>query len=119
MKEGMQIVQKQMMQLMTLMKNFALQYKDLPTLGFTHYQAAQLTTYLTLPPPLFLFIKTHHLFQMLTHSVGKRATLWLQDLMFDYQQLERWIDELPFRYPHLLTPSLALSLSPLLKRTFK
>jgi len=44
--------------------DFALEYKDMPTLGFTHFQAAQLTT------------------------VGKRACLWIQDLVSDYKDLE-------------------------------
>lgn len=43
---------------------FARQYRDLPTLGFTHFQAAQLTT------------------------VGKRACLWMQDLLLDLEELE-------------------------------
>ncbi|HEY2908785.1 MAG TPA: adenylosuccinate lyase [Gemmataceae bacterium] len=52
---------------------FADKYRDEPTLGFTHFQPAQLTT------------------------VGKRATLWLFDLVLDLQELERRRDELPFR----------------------
>ncbi len=52
---------------------FADQYKALPTLGFTHFQAAQLTT------------------------VGKRACLWLQDLTMDLAALERTRQELRFR----------------------
>jgi adenylosuccinate lyase len=52
---------------------FALDWKDEPTLGFTHFQPAQLTT------------------------VGKRATLWLFDFVLDLQELERRRDELPFR----------------------
>jgi adenylosuccinate lyase len=52
---------------------FATKWKDEPTLGFTHFQPAQLTT------------------------VGKRATLWLFDFLLDLQELERRRDELPFR----------------------
>jgi adenylosuccinate lyase len=52
---------------------FALTWKDEPTLGFTHFQPAQLTT------------------------VGKRATLWLFDFVLDLHELERRRDELPFR----------------------
>ncbi len=52
---------------------FATQWKDLPTLGYTHFQPAQLTT------------------------VGKRACLWLYDLVMDLEELERRRDKLPFR----------------------
>ncbi len=52
---------------------FADTWKDEPTLGFTHFQPAQLTT------------------------VGKRACLWLFDLTLDLQEIERRRDELPFR----------------------
>ncbi|KAK0550994.1 adenylosuccinase ade13 [Tilletia horrida] len=52
---------------------FATQYKDLPTLGFTHMQPAQLTT------------------------VGKRATLWIQELLWDLRNITRARDDLGFR----------------------
>uniref|UniRef100_A0A8C9EK41 Adenylosuccinate lyase n=1 Tax=Pavo cristatus TaxID=9049 RepID=A0A8C9EK41_PAVCR len=53
--------------------DFAEAHADLPTLGFTHYQPAQLTT------------------------VGKRCCLWIQDLCMDLQNLERARDDLRFR----------------------
>lgn len=52
---------------------FAERWRDEPTLGFTHFQPAQLTT------------------------VGKRATLWCYDFVLDLHELERRRDELPFR----------------------
>ena len=61
--EALDILLKKLVNVMDKLKKFALQYKDLPTLGFTHLQPAQLTT------------------------VGKRATLWLQDLEMDYENL--------------------------------
>lgn len=64
MADALKIIKAKLVNVMDKLKNFALKYKDLPTLGFTHLQPAQLTT------------------------VGKRATLWLQDLMMDYENLE-------------------------------
>ena len=61
--EALDILLKKLVNVMDKLKKFALQYKDVPTLGFTHLQPAQLTT------------------------VGKRATLWLQDLEMDYANL--------------------------------
>ena len=61
--EALDIVLKKLVNVMDKLKKFALEYKDMPTLGFTHLQPAQLTT------------------------VGKRATLWLQDLKMDYENL--------------------------------
>lgn len=63
MHDALQIIKKKLVNVMDKLKAFALKYKDLPTLGFTHLQPAQLTT------------------------VGKRATLWLQDLKMDYDNL--------------------------------
>ncbi len=61
--EALDIILKKLVNVMDKLKRFALKYKDIPTLGFTHLQPAQLTT------------------------VGKRATLWLQDLEMDYENL--------------------------------
>jgi len=72
-KEGMEIIKQKLISILKLMADFALQYKDLPTLGFTHFQAAQLTT------------------------VGKRTTLWMQSLLLDFEELEFRIETLPFR----------------------
>ena len=63
MDEALDIVIGKLVNVMDKLKTFALKYKDVATLGFTHLQPAQLTT------------------------VGKRATLWLQDLLLDYENL--------------------------------
>ena len=73
MRDGLLLIRKQLVNVMKNLAEFALQYKDLPTLGFTHYQPAQLTT------------------------VGKRATLWLQSLVLDFEELEFFIETLRFR----------------------
>ncbi len=72
-RDALDIVLKKLVNVMEKLKKFALQYKDLPTLGFTHLQPAQLTT------------------------VGKRATLWLQDLEMDYVNLTHAIDNIKLR----------------------
>ncbi|HIY99494.1 MAG TPA: adenylosuccinate lyase [Firmicutes bacterium] len=73
MKDGLDIILKKLVNVMDKLKTFALKYKDMPTLGFTHLQPAQLTT------------------------VGKRATLWLQDLMLDYEDLVNLMDHFRLR----------------------
>ena len=45
MKEGLELVLELLVKLLFHMKNFANEYKDMPTLGFTHFQPAQLTTF--------------------------------------------------------------------------
>ena len=72
-KEGLALIKKKMINVIDSLTKFALEYKALPTLGFTHFQAAQLTT------------------------VGKRATLWLQSLMLDLEELEFRENSLRFR----------------------
>ena len=73
MRDGLLIVKKQLVNVLQKLTDFALKYKDLPTLGFTHYQPAQLTT------------------------VGKRATLWMQSLILDFEELEFFLETLRFR----------------------
>lgn len=72
-KSGLELVLKRLAVLIQNLKKFALEYKDVPTLGFTHLQPAQLTT------------------------VGKRATLWIQDLVMDERAIRRCRDDLRFR----------------------
>lgn len=64
MHEALRLIKKKLVNVMAHLADFAMKYKDMPTLGFTHFQAAQLTT------------------------VGKRASLWLMDLVMDYELLE-------------------------------
>lgn len=72
-RDGMQILLKRMISLIGALRNFALKYRELPCLGFTHYQPAQLTT------------------------VGKRASLWLQSLLLDIEEWEFRFENLRFR----------------------
>ncbi len=73
MREALKLVRLRLLKVCDVLGRFALQYKSLPTLGFTHFQPAQLTT------------------------VGKRACLWLQDFVLDLEELDFLIDTLPFR----------------------
>src|SRR5918999_114660 len=65
MRDGLLLLRAKLLRLISDLAEFAARYKDLVTLGYTHFQPAQLTT------------------------VGKRACLWLQDLMMDFEALEQ------------------------------
>ncbi len=69
MTEALELVRKKVVNVISLLSDFAMKYKDMPTLGFTHFQPAQLTT------------------------VGKRATLWIQDLMIDLEDIEHQLSK--------------------------
>ncbi|MDD3243881.1 MAG: adenylosuccinate lyase [Eubacteriales bacterium] len=73
MRDALELIRRRLLNTMDLLAKFALDHANMPTLGFTHYQPAQLTT------------------------VGKRACLWLQDLWLDYQQLEDLLANMPLR----------------------
>jgi len=73
MRDAMKLLCARLVNAIDALGDFALKWKDLPTLGYTHYQPAQLTT------------------------VGKRATLWAQDLVIDLEELEHRISTLKFR----------------------
>ena len=64
MNEALKLVHKKLVSVIAELANFAEKYKDLPTLAFTHFQPAQPTT------------------------VGKRATLWMQEFLMDLEDLE-------------------------------
>lgn len=72
-KGALELLLPRLAQIIQRLSVFAKEYKDLPTLGFTHLQPAQLTT------------------------VGKRCTLWIQDLLMDERALSRCLEDLRFR----------------------
>jgi adenylosuccinate lyase len=72
-RDGLQLVRGQVASLIERLKGFAEEWRELPTLGFTHYQPAQATT------------------------VGKRACLWLQDLVHDLEDLDYAQSRVQFR----------------------
>jgi adenylosuccinate lyase len=72
-RDGMKIISAKLLQLIKIMAEFVNEYKDMPVLGFTHYQPAQLTT------------------------LGKRFSLYMQDFLFDFEHLRTEIEKLPFR----------------------
>jgi len=63
MKEALLLIKRKLINVISALSEFCMKYKDMPALGYTHYQPAQLTT------------------------VGKRAALWLQDLYLDYEEI--------------------------------
>ena len=64
MSEALEIVRKKLINVIAELKDFAMKYRNMPTLAFTHFQPAQPTT------------------------VGKRAALWMQEFMMDLEDLE-------------------------------
>lgn len=70
MREALILVRKRLLRVIESLSTFADTYKAMPQLGFTHFQPAQLVT------------------------VGKRASLWLQDLLFDLEELNFVIESL-------------------------
>lgn len=73
MRQAMKLLSARLANAIDALSLFAKQWKKLPTLGYTHFQPAQLTT------------------------VGKRATLWAQDFVVDLEELEHRIETLRFR----------------------
>ncbi|RBP36838.1 adenylosuccinate lyase [Garciella nitratireducens] len=71
--EALKFIRKKLINAIDVLTKFALKYKDLPTLGFTHFQPAQLTT------------------------VGKRACLWIQDLLIDLENIDFQLSKVRLR----------------------
>lgn len=72
-RDGLRLLRGQLVSLIARLRDFCREWSELPTLGFTHYQPAQATT------------------------VGKRATLWLQDLVHDLEDLDHAEASVRFR----------------------
>jgi len=72
-REALELIAAKTAAVINLLAKFAKKYRDLPTLGFTHYQPAQLTT------------------------VGKRAALWCYEFAMDLEEIEHRLETLPFR----------------------
>ena len=70
MREALVLVRKKLVRVIAKLADFADKYKSLPTLGFTHFQPAQLVT------------------------VGKRATLWINELLMDLEEVDHRISTL-------------------------
>ena len=70
MREGLELVRDKLVRVLNALAQFSDKYKSLPTLGFTHFQAAQLVT------------------------VGKRATLWMNELLQDLDEVEYRVSSL-------------------------
>ncbi|MEG0829460.1 MAG: adenylosuccinate lyase [Anaerovoracaceae bacterium] len=68
--KAMKLIRAKLINVVAKLSTFAKEYKDLPTLGFTHFQPAQPTT------------------------VGKRATLWIQELLLDLEDVDHFLDNL-------------------------
>lgn len=73
MNKALKLIAKKLATVISELSNFAYKYRDLPTLGYTHFQPAQLVT------------------------VGKRATLWIYDLILDLEEIEYRIENLTLR----------------------
>jgi adenylosuccinate lyase len=73
MREGLGLVRDRLVGVIDALARFAERWKDLPCLGYTHFQPAQLTT------------------------IGKRATLWCYDIVLDLREIEHRINHLRFR----------------------
>ena len=72
-RDSLKLIRTRLVRVIDALATFANRYRDLPCLGFTHLQPAQPTT------------------------VGKRATLWCQDLVIDLQEVEHRLETLRFR----------------------
>lgn len=70
MRDALKVIRRKLINVISQLSDFAMKYKDMPCLAYTHLQPAQLTT------------------------VGKRATLWTNELLMDLTEIERRISDL-------------------------